>query len=135
MIINTLEPQNILLLNFYVIPLLQILFNWSQSNCGTNSNIWQLFFILTLISRIFIDELYHNAHIAHKAYKFMMFTTSGVILLIMGIWEAYTISTHSEEFQVVGSACFQNKIVFIAEIIMCFLTLAKDVIFVGFGQK
>ena len=132
MLINTLEPQNILLLNFYIIPLLQIAFNWSSSDCGTNSNVWQLFFVLTLIVRILIDQLYNNAHISRKLFTILMFITSGVILLTLGIWESYVISTNQEEFT---TFCFQNRIVFVSEIILCFLALIKDIIFVGFGMK
>ena len=133
MLINTFQPQNILLLNFYVIPLMQILFNWSEGSCGTNSNVWQLFFVLILISRIFIDELYNNSHIKQRLFQILMFLTSGVGLLTMGVYESWTIAAHPEEFA--SKVCFQNRIVYVSECILCFLILIKDVIFVGFGKK
>lgn len=126
--ISTLEPQNILLANLYLIMLLQILLNWSASYCETNSNIMQLVFVLTLIARLFIQEFYYNKIYGTKIYKVLMMVSSLVILLGMGIFWAYTISTNAASFDNYSTnlACFQNRIMFVIEIIFGFLTLLKD---------
>lgn len=66
-----------------------------------------------------------------------MFLSSGVLLLALGIYQSYTIATHSSDFffdantKTGSEVCFQNRIMFVGEIIVGFLTLLKDIYFIG----
>lgn len=65
-----------------------------------------------------------------------MLFTSGCLLTALGIYEAYTIAKNSFYFEYDAKTktgnivCFQNRIVYVAEIILCFLTIIKDIVFI-----
>jgi hypothetical protein len=80
MLIQTLEPINIILTNLYVIIMLQLVLNWSVANCGTYSNVFQLIFILTMIWRVVIHESYRNKLLRAKSYRWGMLASSGLAL-------------------------------------------------------
>jgi len=92
MIINTLEPINIIMANIYLIMLLQIAFNWDASNCSTNSNVFQIIFILTLVVRLIIQEAKCNKIISKKTAKALMLFSSGALLTGLGVYESYSLS-------------------------------------------
>jgi len=114
MAIKTLEPINIILTNIYFIMLVQIAFNWKEADCSTNSNIFQIAFLFTLIFRILL-------------------ISSGAFLTGLCVYQTYTLSQNWQEFNydaktTSGSLiCYQNRIVFVTEIIIGFLSVAKDV--------
>lgn len=66
-----------------------------------------------------------------------MFLSSGVLLLALCIYQSYTIATNSSNFyydataKIGNEVCFQNRIIFVGEIIIGFLTLFKDIYFIG----
>jgi hypothetical protein len=98
MIINTLEPVNIILFNIYIIMLLQIALNWSFADCGTGSNIFQLIFVITMLLRLFFHEGSQNKIINSTLFKTLMLISSGCILTGISIYESYTISQHWNNF-------------------------------------
>lgn len=95
--------------------LLQILFNWQASDCSTNSNAMQLVYVLTLISRLFIQELFFNKALSSIVYRILMMLTSVGVFLGMGIYWAYTIGSNSSAFANISGnlPCFQNSIMFV----------------------
>jgi hypothetical protein len=133
MAIKTLEPINIILTNIYFIMLVQIAFNWKEADCSTNSNIFQIAFLFTLIFRILLQEGYLNKIISHRVYTGLMLISSGAFLTGLCVYQTYTLSQNWQEFNydaktTSGSLiCYQNRIVFVTEIIIGFLSVAKDV--------
>lgn len=55
--ISSIKPFNLLLLDTYILALIYLFIKWTLIDCGTHSNIWQLFYYIVLILRLVIDEL------------------------------------------------------------------------------
>jgi hypothetical protein len=133
MIIKTLEPVNVILANIYLVMLVQLAFNWNNTDCSTNSNIFQIAFLLTLVLRLLLQEGYLNKIISHKTYTALMLIFSGLFLTGLCVYESIIISQNWQKFNYdaksgIGNlTCYQNRIVFVAEIIIGFLAVAKDV--------
>lgn len=136
MTIKTLEPINVILANIYIVMLVQLAFNWNNTDCSTNSNIFQIAFILTLVLRLLLQEWYLNKIISHKIYTGLMLISSGAFLTGLCVYESFIISQNWQQFSYdvksnSGSlTCYQNRIVFVAEIIIGFLAVAKDVVLI-----
>ena len=135
MAIKTIEATDILLANIYLIMLIQIAANWKDADCSTGSNLFQLAFILIMNCRLVVQEAAFNHFMSKKLYKILSFVTSSVLLLALGIYQIFNISTHSDAFfydpkaKVGNEICYQNRIVFVGEIVIIFLTITKDVYF------
>lgn len=54
----SLQPASIILANLYLIMGLQLALNWPAADCNTNSNFFQLAFIVIMAARIIIQEAY-----------------------------------------------------------------------------
>jgi uncharacterized protein with PQ loop repeat len=93
-----------------------------------------------MIVRIFTQEAHNNKIIEKRTFKAVMLFTSGCLLTALGIYEAYTIAKNSFYFEYDAKTktgnivCFQNRIVYVTEIIICFLTIVKDIVFVIIGE-
>jgi hypothetical protein len=89
-----------------------------------------------MLFRIGAQEAHINKGIANRTYKAFMLVSSGCLLNALAIYYAYTIALKSYEFDYdpqtkIGSiVCYQNRIVYVTEIILCFLTIIKDIFFV-----
>jgi hypothetical protein len=90
--IKSLDATNIVLLNIILIMIIQLALNWQAANCGTDSNLFQLAFIIIIIVRIFTQEADNNKIIEKRTFKAVMLFTSGCLLTALGIYEAYTIA-------------------------------------------
>lgn len=106
--ISSLQPFNLLLFDMYFLAFLFLFINWNSVNCGTHSNVWQLFYYIVLTARLVFDELENNAIIAKTVYWILTFISSCVVLLGMGIYELVAIYTHAEDFNdpTMKSSCF-----------------------------
>lgn len=141
MAVTTLDPLNIILFNIYLVMILQLALNWESSDCGTKSYLYQLGFIILMTLRLLFQELFNNAVMAKKLFVGSMFLTSGVLLLALGAYQSYVIATNSSNFyydadtKSGNEACFQNRIVFVGEIIIGFLTLFKDIYFICIAKE
>jgi len=102
--------------------------------------LFQLAFISIILVRIFTQEAHNNKIIERRTFKAVMLFTSGCLLTALGIYEAYTIAKNSFYFEYDAKTktgnivCFQNRIVYVAEIILCFLTVIKDIVFIIIGE-
>lgn len=120
--------------------IIQLALNWQAANCGTDSNFFQLAFIFIILVRIFTQEAHNNKIIERRTFKAVTLFTSGCLLTALGIYEAYTIAKNSFYFEYDAKTktgnivCFQNRIVYVAEIILCFLTIIKDIVFIIIGE-
>lgn len=138
--IKSLEAVNVVLLNVLLIMVVQLALNWEASNCNTSSSWFQLAFIATIIIRIATQEAHSNRLIAARTFKAITLATSGCLLTALGIYQSYTIASHSSEFYYDPSTkegsivCYQNRIVYIAEVTLCFLTVIKDIVVVVMGN-
>ena len=92
-IIKSIEPHNILLFNFYTLLILQLLFNWSITNCGNRANLWKLFFLAILYARLFLDEMYNNRKITQKIFQIVQIVTALVLAALAAAM--ITILTHN----------------------------------------
>lgn len=138
--IKTIEATNIFLANIYLVMLIQIAANWKAADCSTGSNLFQLAFILIMICRLAIQEAAFNHILSKKNYKILSFFTSSILLFALGIYQIFNIATHSDAFfydpkaKVGDEICYQNRIVFVGEIVIIFLTIVKDIYFHIFAQ-
>lgn len=129
-----LSSSTVVLANIYLIMILQLAFNWSNTACGTNSYLFQLGFIGLMAARLVFHELSHNKVTSLNINRVLMFTLTG-LLLALGIYQAITIANNPNQFyydpatQTGNSVCFQNRIVFVGEIVIIGLTLVKDIYF------
>lgn len=141
MAVTQLDPLTVLLANIYLVMIVQLILNWQAANCGTSSYLFQLAFILIMAGRLVLQEFYNNKIMPKKIFASLMFLSSGVLLLGLGIYQSYTISTHSSDFfydantKTGSEVCFQNRIIFVGEIIIGFLTLFKDIYFIGIVKE
>lgn len=139
--VSSLEPVNILLMNLYFIMTLQLALNWESANCNTHSNLFQLVFIIVLVARVIAQEAAINKVLSSKAYRNIMLVTSGCFLTGIGVYEAIKLAWNSGNFdydpntKVGNLVCYQNRIVFVAEIVACFLTVAKDIVTIVMGKE
>lgn len=82
------------------------------------------------------QEAHNNKGIPPRVYKAITLFTSGCLLTALGVYESYAIAANSSSFEYdpktkTGNlVCYQNRIVFVGEIIICFLTLIKDIVVV-----
>jgi uncharacterized membrane protein len=112
---------------------LQLSLNWQSASCNTHSNIFQLVFIAVLVARIIAQEAVINKALSSKAYRAIMLVTSGCFLTGIGVYEAIKLAWNSADFdydpstKIGNLVCYQNRIVYVAEIVACFLTVAKDI--------
>ena len=137
--INTLQPLNIILFNIYLIMTLQLLLNWSEASCNHHSNLFQLVFIITMITRLILQESFLNKIIKFKTYKSTTLISSGVVLTGFAIYQAIILGTNPSDYDYnpenkATLTCFQNRIIFVSEIVLCFLTVIKDILFVICGK-
>lgn len=129
-----------MLANIYLIMLIQICSNWKASDCSTGSNLFQLAFVLIMICRLAIQEAAFNHIFSKRFYIILSFFTSSILLLALGIYQIYNIASHSDAFfydpkaKIGNEVCYQNRIVFVGEIVIIFLTIAKDLYFHVFSQ-
>jgi hypothetical protein len=129
-----LDSSTVVLANIYLIMALQLGFNWSATACGTSSYLFQLGFIALMAVRLLFHELNHNKVTSNTLNKVFMFTMSG-FLLALGIYQAITVANNASSFyydpttKTGNEVCFQNRIVFVGEIVIIGLTLAKDIYF------
>lgn len=130
-----------MLANIYLIMLIQVSSNWKAAECNTGSNLFQLAFILIMICRLAIQEASFNHFLTKKHYKMLSFFTSFILLLALGVYQIYNIASNSDEFfydpkaKVGNEICYQNRIVFVGEIVIIFLTIFKDLYFHVFNRK
>ena len=130
-----LDASTIVLLNIYLIMALQLGFNWNNTACNTDSNLFQLGFIVLMSIRLFFHELYNNRKFGKGVSAFFNFLLSG-LLLALGIYQAITVFKNPSDFyydpttKSGNEICFQNRIVFVGEIIIIGFTVVKDVYFV-----
>lgn len=132
--ISSIKPLNLLLADAYALAIIYLLIKWSVTECNTYSNVWEFFYYLTLVLRLIADEMESNSIISNKIYwAFTLFTSFGV-LMGMGIYEMVTIYTHPEDFSDPKrlSPCFQNRILFVAECIIGFVIIVKDVLVLAY---
>lgn len=132
--IGSIKPLNLLLADAYALAIIYLLIKWSVTECNTYSNVWEFFYYLTLVLRLIADEMESNSIISNKMYwAFTLFTSFGV-LMGMGIYEMVTIYTHPEDFSDPKrlSPCFQNRILFVAECIIGFVIIVKDVLVLAY---
>lgn len=132
--ISSIKPLNLLLADAYALAIIYLLIKWSVTECNTYSNVWEFFYYLTLVLRLIADEMESNSIISNKMYwAFTLFTSFGV-LMGMGIYEMVTIYTHPEDFSDPKrlSPCFQNRILFVAECIIGFVIIVKDVLVLAY---
>ena len=129
-----LDASTVVLSNIYLIMALQLGFNWNATSCGTKSYLFQLGFIALMIARLFFHELSHNKITGSGLNRVFMFALSG-LLLALGIYQAVTVFGNPSDFyydpatKTGNEVCFQNRIVFVGEIVIIGLTLIKDVYF------
>jgi hypothetical protein len=141
MIINSLEPLSVVLANLYLVMLLQVGMNWADVDCATHSNVYQLVFILTLVLRLFIQEAYNNRIIAKRTYTILMLLSSGAILTGLTAYQSYVLASNWSAFsydpqtKVGDLGCYQNRIVFVAELVVGLLTVGKDIGCVIWGKE
>lgn len=133
--------MNIVLVNIFFIMLVQLGLNWQASDCDTRSNLFQLAFILIYLIRMATQEAHNNKAIPPGVYKAITLFTSGCLLTALGVYESYVIAANSNSFEYdpktkIGNlVCYQNRIVFVGEIIICFLTVIKDIVVVVMGNE
>lgn len=48
---------------------LQLALNWKSSECGTNSNFYQLVFIIVMALRVLLQEAHLNKAISSRPYQ------------------------------------------------------------------
>ena len=129
-----LDPSTVILFNIYLIIGLQLAFNWDETGCNTESYLFQLGFIVMMFLRLIFYEIYNNKVCGKCVHAVFMFLIDG-LLIALGAYQAYTLASHSEDFYFdpkteIGSlTCFQNRIVFVAEIAIIGLTFFKDIYF------
>jgi hypothetical protein len=129
------------LANVYLIMLLQIGLNWSDADCSTHSNVYQLLFILTLVLRLFIQEAHNNRLIAKKTYTILILLSSGAILTGLTAYQTIILSQNWNAFsydpqtKIGDLACYQNRIVFVTELVVGVLTVCKDIGYVTWGKE
>jgi hypothetical protein len=130
-----LDSSTLILFNIYLVMALQLAFNWNATNCNSNSAFFQLGFIVLMLARLIGHELYNNRKAGRVCHAFVMFLFSG-LLLALGIVQAITVFSNPNDFNYdratkQGSeVCFQNRIVFVSEIVIIGLTVLKDVYFI-----
>ena len=107
MSVKTIRAYNIILANFYVILLVQLLFNWSETECGHSLNVWKLILLIVLFGRLFADEMFNNSKIHQTAYSIIRVTTA-VILVAMAIFMIITLLENEHSFS--QGTCFLNRI-------------------------
>lgn len=128
-------------MNLYFIMTLQLALNWESSNCNTHSNLFQLVFIIVLVCRIIAQEAAINRALSRKTYRTIMLVSSGCFLTGIGVYEAIKLAWNSSDFdydpntKIGNLVCYQNRIVFVAEIVACFLIVAKDIITIVMGKE
>ena len=76
----SLQPTSIILANLYLIMGLQLALNWPAADCNTNSNFFQLAFIVIMAARIVIQEAYENRGITAKTHRWGTLASSGFFL-------------------------------------------------------
>ena len=96
--ISSIKPFNLLLFDMYFLCILYLFIKWNLINCGTHSNVWQLFYYIVLVLRLLIDELESNAKLSREKYWVLTFISSALVLLGMGIYELVAIFTNSDQF-------------------------------------
>ena len=128
--VSSIKPINIILVDTYFLALMYLFITWRYINCGTNSNIWELFYYLVLLARLFIDELESNSKITKKTYTVCTFISSFVVLMGMCIYELVAIANNSKEFDDPDhkSPCFQNRIFLVGQCAFGFIICIKDVL-------
>lgn len=131
--INSLEPLTVVLANLYLVMLLQVGLNWAEVDCATHSNLYQLVFILTLVLRLFIQEAYNNRILAKRTHTILMLLSSGAVLTGLTAYQTYVLASNWSAFsydpqtKVGNLACYQNRIVFVTELVVGLLTVCKDI--------
>ena len=134
MVKTTLDSSTIVLGNIYLIMALQLGLNWEETNCNTNSYLFQLGFIILYILRLFFHEWYNNRIIGRTAWIVLIGITI-VLLLALGGYQGYTVFNNPDDFyynadtKEGNETCFQNRIIFVGEIVIIVLTLFKDIYF------
>lgn len=129
-----LDSSTVILVNIYLIMALQLGFNWNATGCNTNSYFFQLGFIGLMVVRLIFHELNHNKFTGSGMNRLFSFLLSGT-LLALGIYQAIKVFGNPNDFyydpatKTGNEVCFQNRIVFVAEIIIVGLTLVKDIYF------
>ena len=131
----TLEPSTIILANIYLIMSLQLGLNWNHTDCNTNSYLFQLGFIIIYVIRLFFQEWYNNQIIRRSIWIFLS-VLSLILLVSLGGYQAYTVFENPDDFYYNADTnegnqiCFQNRIVFLGEVLIMFLTPFKDFYFI-----
>ena len=114
--------------------LLQIILNFKESGCGTSSNAFQIAYVGVLFIRLFIDEFYNNMAIARRCWNILMIITSLIILGGLSAYEIYAITDKPDSFFWDSNndngnlVCYQNRIVFVTEVIVAGLIIVKDIL-------
>lgn len=139
--ISSLQPANIVLANLYLVMVLQLALNWPAANCNTNSTYFQLAFIIIMAARIVLQEAYLNRGISAKTHRWTMLVSSGFFLTGLAAYQSYIMWKHWGEFNYDASTkegsvtCYQNRIIYASEIVLCVLTVCKDIVVVILGKE
>jgi len=135
-----LDASTLVLMNIYIIMGFQLGFNWNQTNCNQNGYYFQLGFIGLMALRLFFHELYHNFCFNKAPAVIFNFLLSGLLVALSVIF-ALRIANNPNDFHfdpatLAGSEiCYQNRIVFVAEMIIVGLTVLKDIYFTCCGGQ
>lgn len=135
-----LDSSTIVLANIYLIMGLQLALNWTHTDCNTKSYFFQLGFITFMTFRLFFHELHNNQLTSRTINAFFMFLLSG-LLLALGVYQGYNVFSNSNQFyynpttKQGSEVCFQNRIVFVGEMVLIVLTVFKDIYFICFRSN
>jgi hypothetical protein len=94
---TSLRPVNLLLANVYLIMLLQIALNWGAADCRTSSNSYQLAFVVIVIGRLVIDEIYHNGVVGRMPFVVCTFITTA-LLVGFAIYQSVVVANNPDAF-------------------------------------
>lgn len=93
-----------------------------------------------MVLRIIFQEMFLNKYIGKKLYRGLTLFSSGFLLTGAAVFECLMLSLHKDNFSYNAETkegnlvCFQNRIVYVTEIVLCFLTVIKDIFFIILGK-
>lgn len=125
--LRKIKGQNILLFNFYLILTIQLLFNWQHTSCNNHTNLWKLVFLMVLYGRLMGDELSHNDKLSRRNCLLLRIVSS-VVLLGLSIAMITLVIRNSSDFD--KNPCFLNRIEYVVEVILSFIIIFKDLIYI-----
>lgn len=87
-----------------------------------------------MASRLFFHEAFCNQKCGKKLYFVFLFILDS-LLIALGAWQMNNVFSHSDDFyydpdtKEGSETCFQNRIVFVAEVAIIAFTFMKDIYF------